>query len=67
MRADMRVADDVSRAVEFAISLHGRLDVLVNCAGGWGAENFPAASADEWQATLFLNLGAPMLATQLAL
>jgi NAD(P)-dependent dehydrogenase (short-subunit alcohol dehydrogenase family) len=67
VRADMRVADDVARAVSHAVSLRGRLDVLVNCAGGWGAANYPAASADEWQATLFLNLGAPMLATQLAL
>src|SRR5262245_24598855 len=67
VRADMRRSGDVERAVEHTLSLHGRLDVLVNCAGGWGAANFPAASADEWQATLFLNLGAPMLATQLAL
>jgi NAD(P)-dependent dehydrogenase (short-subunit alcohol dehydrogenase family) len=67
VRADMRVADDVSRAVLHAVSLRDRLDVLVNCAGGWGAANYPAASAEEWQATLFLNLGAPMLATQLAL
>jgi NAD(P)-dependent dehydrogenase (short-subunit alcohol dehydrogenase family) len=67
VRADMRVASDVSRAVAHAVSLLGRLDVLVNCAGGWGGAAFPEASADEWQATLFLNLGAPMLATQLAL
>jgi NAD(P)-dependent dehydrogenase (short-subunit alcohol dehydrogenase family) len=67
VRADMRVADDVGRAVAHAVSVRGRLDVLVNCAGGWGESNFPVASADEWQATLFLNLGAPMVATQLAL
>jgi NAD(P)-dependent dehydrogenase (short-subunit alcohol dehydrogenase family) len=67
VRADMRVADDVARMLDAAVSLHDRLDVLVNCAGGWGAANYPAASAGEWQATLFLNLGAPMLATQLAL
>jgi NAD(P)-dependent dehydrogenase (short-subunit alcohol dehydrogenase family) len=67
VRADMRVAADVERAVSRALSLHGRLDVLVNNAGRWGAANYPAASAAEWQATLFLNLVAPMLATQLAL
>jgi NAD(P)-dependent dehydrogenase (short-subunit alcohol dehydrogenase family) len=65
--ADMRRPDDVARMVYAAVSLRGRLDVLVNCVGGWGTANYPAASADEWQATLFLNLGAPMLATQLAL
>jgi NAD(P)-dependent dehydrogenase (short-subunit alcohol dehydrogenase family) len=65
--ADLRVADDVRRAVDFTLARHGRLDVLVNCAGGVGTANFPAASPHEWQATLFLNLGAPMLATQLAL
>jgi NAD(P)-dependent dehydrogenase (short-subunit alcohol dehydrogenase family) len=67
VRADMRRPADVAAAVSHAVSLRGRLDVLVNCAGGVGAANYPAASFDEWQATLFLNLGAPMLATQLAL
>jgi NAD(P)-dependent dehydrogenase (short-subunit alcohol dehydrogenase family) len=41
--------------------------VLVNNAGGWGTANYPEASADQWSATLDLNLRAAMLATQLAL
>lgn len=67
LHADMRVAEDVSRMVDVTLARHSRLDVLVNCAGGAGAAAYPVASAGEWQATLFLNLGAPMLATQLAL
>jgi NAD(P)-dependent dehydrogenase (short-subunit alcohol dehydrogenase family) len=67
VHVDMRVAEDVSRMVDVTLARHSRLDVLVNCAGGVGAAAYPVASADEWQATLFLNLGAPMLATQLAL
>jgi NAD(P)-dependent dehydrogenase (short-subunit alcohol dehydrogenase family) len=55
VRTDMRAADHVSSAVDFALGRHGRLDVLVNCAGG-GARR-PTRS----------HLGAPMLATQLAL
>jgi 3-oxoacyl-[acyl-carrier protein] reductase len=38
------------------------LDVLVNCAGGWGiaAHRYPQASPEEWDAVLTLNLRSPM-------
>jgi NAD(P)-dependent dehydrogenase (short-subunit alcohol dehydrogenase family) len=41
--------------------------VLVNNTGGWGAAGFPEASAEQWSATLDLNLRSAMLATQLVL
>ena len=64
VRADLTVADDVRRLIESAEPA-----ILVNNAGGGGhiPPHFPAASPDQWGATLDLNLRAPMLATQLAL
>jgi NAD(P)-dependent dehydrogenase (short-subunit alcohol dehydrogenase family) len=41
--------------------------VLVNNTGGWGAANYPDATAEQWSRTLDLNLRAAMLATQLVL
>jgi 3-oxoacyl-[acyl-carrier protein] reductase len=68
VRCDARVAADLERAVGFAVSSFGGLDVVVNNAGGVsrGAQ-WPEASPLEWGATLDLNLRAPMLLTQLAL
>jgi NAD(P)-dependent dehydrogenase (short-subunit alcohol dehydrogenase family) len=64
LRADMTVADDV-RGVVAA----GRPRILVNNAGGGGhlPPHFPEASAEQWGASLRLNLLGPMLATQAAL
>jgi NAD(P)-dependent dehydrogenase (short-subunit alcohol dehydrogenase family) len=55
----------VTHAGEVADGLH----VLVNNAGGGGhvEPHFPAASPEQWGATLDLNLRGAMLATQLAL
>jgi NAD(P)-dependent dehydrogenase (short-subunit alcohol dehydrogenase family) len=38
------------------------LDVLINCAGGWGgaAHRYPRAAPEEWDAVLTLNLRSPM-------
>jgi NAD(P)-dependent dehydrogenase (short-subunit alcohol dehydrogenase family) len=56
-RADMGVADDVRALFAFVCEEHGRLDVLVNNAGG---------VFETWQKTLDVNLGGLVLATQLA-
>jgi NAD(P)-dependent dehydrogenase (short-subunit alcohol dehydrogenase family) len=56
-RADMSVADDVRALFANTLAEHGRLDVLVNNAGGvFGT----------WQMTVDVNLSGLMLATQLA-
>ena len=62
--ADLTVADDLRRLIDSAEPA-----ILVNNAGGGGhiPPHFPAATPDQWGATLDLNLRAPMLATQLAL
>jgi NAD(P)-dependent dehydrogenase (short-subunit alcohol dehydrogenase family) len=65
--ADVTVHDDVSRMIAAADRSRGGPHILVNNAGGWGAANFPEATAAQWGATLDLNLRGAMLATQLAL
>lgn len=76
--AALRVADEVggtavtadladSDQVRAVVAATGEnVDVLINCAGGWsrGGENFPVASADEWDAVLTLNLRSPMRLVQ---
>ena len=57
-RADMALADDVRKLFAFTLEEHGRLDVLVNNAGG---------VFETWQQTVDVNLSGLMLATQLAL
>ncbi len=66
VRADVAVVADVQAMVRWTLDELGRLDVLVNNAGGAGTA-FPEAPADEWRRTLAVNLTGLMLATQLAL
>ena len=53
----MGVADDVRALLAFTLERHGRLDVLVNNAGG---------VFETWQRTIDVNLSGLVLATQLA-
>jgi NAD(P)-dependent dehydrogenase (short-subunit alcohol dehydrogenase family) len=56
-RTDMSVPADVPALFDFIHDEFGRLDVLVNNAGG---------AFESWQKTIDVNLAALMLATQLA-
>ena len=56
-RADIGVAEDVRALFAFALERHGRLDVLVNNAGG---------VFETWQRTMDVNLNGLVLATQFA-
>jgi citronellol/citronellal dehydrogenase len=63
---DVREAADAERAVRAALDAYGRLDVLVNNAGG---QYFVPAEAIEpkgWRAVLRLNVGATELMTRTA-
>jgi 3-oxoacyl-[acyl-carrier protein] reductase len=70
-RADADVIVDLSepgaatRMVEEARARLGRLDVLVNNAGGYSSPTYP--ENDDWRAALELNLLAPMEAIKAAL
>ncbi len=65
--ADVTVAEQVHAMVDAAEAAHGRLDVLVNNAGGSGTPVFPVAHADTWVRCIALNLLGPMHAIQAAL
>jgi NAD(P)-dependent dehydrogenase (short-subunit alcohol dehydrogenase family) len=67
VESDVRDPAEAHRLIRIAAE-HGGPHVLINNAGGWtpGAQ-FPAAPAEAWQATMTLNLLAPMLLTQLVL
>src|SRR4051794_30474160 len=65
VRADLSRPGDAARMVEEAVERLGRLDVLVNNAGGYDEPTYPAN--DDWRAPLELNLGAVMEATRAAL
>jgi NAD(P)-dependent dehydrogenase (short-subunit alcohol dehydrogenase family) len=43
-----------------------RIDILVNCAGGWSPKgrNYPESGSADWDSVLGLNLRAPMLLLQ---
>jgi NAD(P)-dependent dehydrogenase (short-subunit alcohol dehydrogenase family) len=64
VHADLTLADDVRRVIEFAKPI-----ILVNNVGGGGhiTPQFPEATPAQCGATFDLNLRAPMLATQVAL
>src|SRR5215212_688246 len=62
VKADLTDAEELRRLIDQAAPT-----ILVNNAGGAATSHFPDAAPDEWEATLDLNLRAPMLGTQLAL
>jgi citronellol/citronellal dehydrogenase len=54
---DIRRAEDAKRILDFVIARHGRLDVLVNNAGGQYFVPAEAIAAKGWRAVTRLNVG----------
>jgi 3-oxoacyl-[acyl-carrier protein] reductase len=58
-RLDVTQWDDVSRAVDAVEREFGRIDILVNVAGGGSPTTIQSATPDDWGRIVGLNLTAP--------
>jgi NAD(P)-dependent dehydrogenase (short-subunit alcohol dehydrogenase family) len=63
VETDVTKDDSVKRAIAAAVERFGRLDILMNCAGGSLQEDVPVheMSLEIWQRTIALNLLHPFL------
>ena len=71
LQVDVASASDVESAVQQVLQTHGRLDILVNVAGGsgrkWGDGPADACSLEGWEKTLALNLDSVFYCCKYAL
>jgi NAD(P)-dependent dehydrogenase (short-subunit alcohol dehydrogenase family) len=63
IETDVTQDESVKRAIDAAVARFGRLDVLMNCAGGSLQEDVPVHEMDlaVWQRTIAVNLLHPFL------
>jgi citronellol/citronellal dehydrogenase len=66
LAGDIRDAQDAERMVDATLERHGRLDVLVNNAGGQYFVPAEAIAIRGWQAVWALNVGGTMLMSRTA-
>ena len=66
VRVDVTVDEDVTRAVDDAVSKTGRLDVLVNAAGHISTGTIEDTSLTSWDAMMNVNLRSVFRLMQLA-
>jgi len=65
--ADVGRPEDVRRLFRQVKRRHGRLDILVNCAGIFTYKPFPETTLEDWQRNLATNLTSVFLTAQAAL
>ncbi len=63
---DVRVPAEVERAVAAVVADHGRLDVLVNCAGVREIGDVYSMPAEEWETVIAVNLSGTFYCCQAA-
>lgn len=63
---DMRNEDEIQRLVDRTIEEFGRIEIVVNNAGGSYLFPLETTPLDKWDNTFSLNLRAPFVLTQLA-
>jgi NAD(P)-dependent dehydrogenase (short-subunit alcohol dehydrogenase family) len=63
LETDVTRDDSVKRAIDAAVARYGRLDILMNCAGGSLVEDVPVhqMDLDVFERTIALNLRHPFL------
>ena len=60
--ADITVPEQVDELIARTVAEFGRLDIMVNNAGGWGSRRMPEETAyDEWQRLIDVNLNGTFL------
>ncbi len=64
---DVRSARECERMVGAAVGTHGRLDVLVNCAGVWVEGPTEAMTEEQWDRTVDVNLKGTFFACRYAI
>ncbi len=54
--ADIRSVSECEQIIEIILSIYGRLDALVNCAGTWVEGKSEEASEEDWSRCIDVNL-----------
>ena len=65
--ADVTVVADCQRMVADTVDRHGRLDLLVNCAGVWVEGPTVEMTEEEWDRTIDVNLKGTFFACRFAI
>lgn len=64
IRCDVTVRDQVDRAIEETLKAHGRIDILINCAGQALNAAIEEIEADDFRDIFELNVLAPLVMMQ---
>ena len=65
--ADVTVVADCERMIAETLERHGRLDVLVNCAGIWVEGPTAEMNEEQWDRTIDVNLKGTFFACRFAI
>jgi NAD(P)-dependent dehydrogenase (short-subunit alcohol dehydrogenase family) len=65
--ADVAIVTDCERMVADTVARHGRLDVLVNCAGVWVEGPTAEMTEEQWNRTIDVNLKGTFFACRFAI
>ncbi len=61
---DVASAEDAKRMMDGVVEKHGRVDIVVNCAGITRDTTFKKMTADQWEAVIDTNLNSVYYVTQ---
>lgn len=64
LAGDVASAEDAKRMMDEVAEKHGRIDIIVNCAGITRDTTFKKMTADQWEAVIDTNLNSVYYVTQ---